>query len=393
MPHPSSRPTRLQLALLEARDVPSRTLFVDDDRVQIPSAAFTSIQAAVDAARRGDDIVVAPGVYREQVTFDADKDGITLKSRNPRQAVIEAPAVLGGSQAIVSIEGADRVTVRGFTITGPAQQADGLLYGVLVFDGGSAEIENNLITKIRNNPLNGNQLGHGILVFGDGRRTTAEIEGNTITDYQKGGVLVFGPDADAEVSDNVIRGVGPTGVIAQNGVEVSTGASAEIEDNSISANVYTGTETFAAGVLLTAADRVTVSDNRLFANTVGVAAFFTDGVTISDNRVFGNFADGIQLAGVDRGRVTDNRVTENGGDGIVLDDTTRVRVSDNRVTENGGDGLVLTNGSADNRVSDNFLRWNAGFDAFDDTTGCGTGGTANHWFGNRIGTKNRPGLR
>ena len=51
--------SRLRFELLEARDVPSRTLFVDDDRAQIPSAAFTSIQAAVDAARRGDDIVVA----------------------------------------------------------------------------------------------------------------------------------------------------------------------------------------------------------------------------------------------------------------------------------------------------------------------------------------------
>ncbi len=383
----------LSLDTLETREVPSRTLFVDDDRVQIPSAGFTSIQAAVNAARRGDEIVVAPGVYREEVKFSEDKDNITLRARNPRLAVIEAPATLTGSQAIVSVEGADKVTVRGFTITGPAQQADGLLYGVVVFDGGSVALENNLITRIRNNPLSGTQLGIGVLVYGDGRRTTATLEGNTISDYQKGGVLVYGPDADARIHENTIRGAGPTGLIAQNGVEVSTGASATLTDNSISGNVYTGTETFGAGVLVTAADRVTVAGNRVFDNGSGIAVFDTVGVVISCNRVFDNTGDGIDLIGVDRGFVTGNRVEGNGADGILLSGTTWVKVADNCVRENGGDGLVLTNGSADNMIFFNSLRGNFGVDAFDDTVGNGTAGTANRWFLNDIGSTNGPRLR
>ena len=36
------------------------TLLVDDDRVQCPSAAYTTIQAAVDAAAPGDTILVCP---------------------------------------------------------------------------------------------------------------------------------------------------------------------------------------------------------------------------------------------------------------------------------------------------------------------------------------------
>lgn len=392
MPQSLSRTTRLQLAQLEARDVPSRTLFVDN--TMPPLNAYTTIQAAVDAARRGDEIVVADGTYPEEVTFRDNKDNITLRAENPLTAIIEAPATVTGSQAIVSIEGAKKVTVRGFTITGPAQQANGLLYGVAVFDGGSATIKDNLITSIQNNPLSGSQLGIGVLVYGVGRRATADIEGNTIDDYQKGGVLVFGPKADAEVSDNVITGTGATPLIAQNGVEVSTGASAEIEDNQISGNEYTGTQaTFAAGILLTAAGRVTVSDNHLFENTVGVAAFSTNGVTISGNHVFNNRADGIQLAGVDRGFVTDNCVYDNDADGIVLDDTTRVKVRGNRVHDNGRDGLVLTHGSAGNQVFFNILFDNGGKDAFDDTIGNGTAGTANHWFHNCFVTFNNPGLR
>jgi parallel beta-helix repeat protein len=43
---------------------------VDDDRVQIPNADYASIQAAVNAAQTGDLILVAPGSYQEQVTIN-----------------------------------------------------------------------------------------------------------------------------------------------------------------------------------------------------------------------------------------------------------------------------------------------------------------------------------
>ncbi len=386
----SLRPT---LTLLESREVPSRTLFVDDDRQQIPSAAFTTIQAAVNAARRGDDIVVARGTYREQVNIPADKDDITLKSRNPRQAVIEAPAVLTGGKAIVSVNGADRVTVDGFTVTGPAVAGSGLDAGIGVFDGGSATIENNLITRIRNNPLDGLQVGFGVIVDGDGMTTSATVSGNTITHYQKGGVLVYGPDARARVEGNVIRGTGPTGLIAQTGVQVSGGADAVVAGNSISGNSYTGGGTFAAGVLVQSAGRVSLQDNRVFANQQGVVVFDTNGVSVTGNQLTGNSLDGLDLIGVRGGLVAGNLVRGNATDGVVLSDARGVLVAGNVVRDNGGDGLVLTDGSSGNLISFNSLRGNGRYDAFDDTTGPLTGGTANWWAFNAIGTKNVPGLR
>ncbi|RQW84085.1 hypothetical protein DKL51_30920 [Micromonospora globispora] len=48
----------------------SSTLVVDRDRVQCGNAGFTSIQAAVDAARPGDQIRVCPDLYPESVTVD-----------------------------------------------------------------------------------------------------------------------------------------------------------------------------------------------------------------------------------------------------------------------------------------------------------------------------------
>jgi parallel beta-helix repeat protein len=387
-----SRWTRFGVERLEDRAVPA-TLLVDDDRRQFRNAEFTSIQAAVDAADAGDTILVARGTYTEQVTIPDDKDDLTLRSQQSQRAVIEAPATLTGELAIVTVDGADGVTIRGFTVTGPAGTADGLTYGVAVVNGGSATIEDNFITKIRNNPLNGSQTGIGIIVNGGDAATSAVIRDNTITDYQKGGVVIFGEEAEATVADNTIVGAGPTDLIAQNGVQVSDGADALVIGNTIRANAYTGPDVSGSGVLVDTAGSVVVADNRLSANEDGLLVLDTDDIVVVGNRIFDSTNDGIDLIRVNGGLVYDNRVENNDTDGVVLSETTGVVVVGNNIRRNGQDGLVFTDGSADNIAFGNTLRGNARFDAFDDTTGDGTAGTANFWFFNRIGTKNNPDLR
>lgn len=387
-----TRRPALRFELLEDRAVPA-TLFVDDDRQQIPSAKYTTIQAAVDAAKAGDTIVVAKGTYTEQVTFAADKDNITLRAMNSQRPVIVAPAALAGDKGIVEVDGADGVTVRGFTITGLATAGGGLTYGVVI-DGGSATVRDNLITKIRNNPLDGVQTGVAVAVLGDVSKTAAVIDGNTITDYQKGGVVVFGADATATVSGNTIVGAGPTDLIAQNGVQVSDGADGYVFENFISGNEYTGPEDVsAAGIYADTADTVVVAGNKVFENQTGLLLVNLGSVLVTGNRVFDNSQDGVDLVGVRGGLFAGNRVEGNGVDGVYLGDTTNVVVTGNRVRDNGGRGLVLTDGSSGNVVLGNALRGNAGFDAYDDTTGGRTAGTANFWFFNTIGTKNNSGLR
>src|SRR2546430_1990398 len=126
-------------------------------------AQYPTIQAAVTAASPGSDIVVCAGTYVEQVTIPAAKNDLILRSEKPLAAIIQAPAVMSGNKAIVTVAGAQNVTIKGFTITGPGGGGcDSIRWGVRVDSGGSATIRENHITEIHDTPFSGCQNGIGI---------------------------------------------------------------------------------------------------------------------------------------------------------------------------------------------------------------------------------------
>jgi hypothetical protein len=68
----------------------------------------------------------------------------------------------------------------------------------------------------------------------------ADITNDTIESYQKNGITVDGPGSTADIDHDVVTGSGPTPIIAQNGIQISFGATALVTDNTITANNYTG---------------------------------------------------------------------------------------------------------------------------------------------------------
>jgi Right handed beta helix region len=330
---------------------------VDDDKVQCPNAQFSRIQDAVDAAPPGAQIKVCPGTYPEQVRIT--KDNLTLFSQIPLQAVIEAPIVMTYPNSIVTVNGATGVTIRQFTISGPYTVGGcaGLLdrhTGVRIING-SATIYGNHITKIRDvNPaLFGCQDGIGVLVGRqiEGQVGNALLRNNQIDLYQKGGVVVDNVGSSAWITQNKISGEGLSNIIAQNGVQVGRGASADVDHNDISGNQFArvGSSDTAAGVLLFETDaHVSTDHNDVFQNGVGI--------DVDENAI-----------------------------GLTVDH--------NNVHENIDDGIGAFQDSGDNLISYNKAFNNAPFDCYDETVGpYQPAGTANDWLKDMGLTQNRAGL-
>jgi hypothetical protein len=216
---------------------------------------YTTVQSAVDAASAFDTVAVCPGTYVEQVTVETitghNLDGLVIEAADPMSPpTIQAPAVMVGKKAVIYVRSAAGVAIRDLVISGPGGgSCDSIRYGIFVGGTqssiGSANIYDNQINSIRDSvpgsALSGCQNGIGV---GVGRAADSEVGrvdemiGNSITDYQKGGILVDGPDSSAAIIDNIVTGAGKTTIIGQNGIQVSRGAIAAIRDNTVTANFY-----------------------------------------------------------------------------------------------------------------------------------------------------------
>jgi hypothetical protein len=332
------------VVLLTAAPASAAQWTVDNDRVQCPTAQFTSIQAAVTAAAPGDTIRVCPGTYNEEV--DIDKAGLKLWSTSKHQAMIKAPPTIAASpdKAIVRT-GANDVWLERFTISGPGPgPCDTLRFGVYVSNG-SAHVKDNHVTEIRDTPFSGCQNGVAVLAGRASMNQVGDVElvDNVIDKYQKGGVVIDNTGSSGLIQQNRVQGAGPTPVTAQNGIQVSRGADADLLQNIVLDNTYTLAPAFGAtGMLLFEAGAgVLVKQNYGARNDDNVGTYTTAGAVIEQNDL---------------------------------------------VASTFFDGIYMFSDTSGNVIRDNFLRNNAEHDCHDDTV------DANTWERNDGETQNRPGL-
>ncbi|MHB2022338.1 MAG: hypothetical protein ACYCO3_03260 [Mycobacteriales bacterium] len=134
-------------------------------------------------------------------------------------------------------------------------------YGVLV-DGirgpVRVDVTDSTVTNIGDTPFDGNQYGVGVEYYGIGTTgtVTGTVNGNTINQYQKGGIVVNGTMATVTVSDNTVTGLGPFKFNAQNGIQFGFGANlapSQLTGNTVTDNIYTAgaaVPSVATGILL-----------------------------------------------------------------------------------------------------------------------------------------------
>jgi hypothetical protein len=272
------------------------TRVVDDDHAQCPNAAFTSIQAAVNAAAAGDTIAICAGTYRETAgpgdpnAVRIDKPltvrgaGANLVRIEPSGSITDpTPAIRDdeGNVIVVDQPGGD-VDIEGVTVAaGDASHPRTADAGVL-FQNASGSVTRSRLTDLAPADLAdySTGVGQGVVAFSTGTSPGfhVDVSSTLIDGHAKGGVLIDAPAGAplaASVTDSVIRGRGPRSEAGQgqNGIQVSgPGARATIERNAIVDHRFLGDESASVGVLLFDADAADtqIHDNDFRGNGYGV---------------------------------------------------------------------------------------------------------------------------
>ncbi len=281
---------------------------------------FNTISAAIAAASAGNTIRVTAGTYIEQVTINKN---LTLIGAGTGTTIIQAPASLVndslGKKVIVETSNSAIVTMSGFTIRGPGSLTCASIdYGVFVVGNSSLHIHDSAITNIEDTPLGDCQNGSGIQA---GSQALSQIgsltvTNTTISNYQKTGVVIDNIGSTGTITNNIITGVGPTPVIAQNGIQISRGATGVVSGNTISGNVYTGGAGACAGDGSTA-NKVTYAATCTMSD--GIFLFQQgSGITISGNTISANQI-GVALSGGSTAAVTLNTIINNAVYGLNTD--------------------------------------------------------------------------
>ena len=212
-----------------------------------------TIQAAVDAADAGDLISVPGGIYTEQVHVTLNN--LTIQGAGAGTTFIRSPATLplsyGTNKPIVFVDGCTGVHLAGVTVNGDGKgNANYRFQGVGFWNAGGALTDATVI-NVMDTPFSGAQ--HGVAIGANnntGLPYTVAVSDVVVDDFQKNAFALSGNGLTVDLDDITITGAGPTGVTAQNGIQVGFGAGGTIDNCIVDGITYTGTGATAAGVLL-----------------------------------------------------------------------------------------------------------------------------------------------
>lgn len=327
---------------------------------------YSTIQKAINAAQNGDEVVVAPGTYRENIeivnkyiTVRALADyNVTVIAGNPGKTPVmiqNVPYRPGG-----------KTQLSGFRITG-GYAPDG--------QGGGITIANNADPIISSNKIEDNQSlsqGGGILIFNN---SNPHIRNNVIQNNKAkmfGGGVFAVKNSSPTISENFIRWNSVSGASISNGG--SSGGGIYLENDTSNANARSKPIVFqniiqgnsadfaGGGIMLRVGVDAIIENNTISGNSAsygGGVHVETEGSNpvISNNWIDGNSAGykpsfpgsghggGISVYASSKPTISSNTISNNhsskGGAGMVIAENARVTASGNTINGN----LVVDTGA------------------------------------------------
>jgi hypothetical protein len=290
-----------------------------------PGTHYTSIQLAVNAVSAGSTVKVCPGPYPEQVTINKNLTLIGIPSGTSDAAVVVVPGgglVTNGVTDIFGFPTAAQIFVQNAAVTISHISVDGANDGMtgcsidpigIYYQNASGTITDNAVRNVLLPPaLQGCQDGLAINVESNTGAPAVTISNNSVRNYDKNGITASGlgnntGGPNVTVTGNTVIGLGATTVTAQNGIQISYGATGTVASNHVADDIYINPPDCtlcygASGILIYASDSVTVSTNTVDSTQLGIVPASdpnygtANGTIIKSNRVGGtqNY-DGIDL--------------------------------------------------------------------------------------------------
>jgi len=232
----------------------------------------------------------ASGVYCTQTGFYRDGINMTAALINPTEAVSGDVNATGCNIGVYFDQSGvvDGANIYGSNYFGILAKTTALNTDDIVVD-----IKNSNVHNIGEVPFNGSQ--HGVAVYlramndtDDGHfKLTGEISNNTVSAYQKGGIVVNGLNANVTVKNNEVEGANLSYITAANSVQFGWGSSGLITHNNIGGNQWCGPSDYVAtALLLMGGGKVDVIQNNIRGNSdVGLYAEINDSI-INNNKIF-----------------------------------------------------------------------------------------------------------
>ena len=315
--------------------------------LRVPSQ-YPTISAAVSAASPGDVVLVAPGVYSEQVDVNTNYIRIIAEGKNA--------IVTGGYPFGFFLNGVNGVEVKGFTVLNTYFCCFWVLWG-----GYNRLVSNTAI---------GSQNCSGFHLWG----TTGNLlwHSGAIANYYDG-ILLEGGSTNNWIVDNKVQGN-----VNGNGIEtfLPEDANNALVGNTAVGNYDDGIEDWGENTL--------VLHNKSFGNDWGYFKPEGDDFVAVENQLNNNHYDGI-LNDATNGYIAANEITENGESGIDAYYTQYSIIQANEIERNRDSGILIASGSTNNLIYDNDLEDNTPYDI-------DLGDPNNTVLNNDCETSNPPGL-
>lgn len=290
--------------------------------LRVPSSAFSSIGAAIDAANSGDSILLAPGIFQENITIDK---AISLIGSPNAASIIDG----SGTGSVITITAQD-VHVLGLEVRHSGdviEDSDACIY--VTKEAADVKLDGN---KLR-------QCAFGIWINGS---HSPVVINNHITGYQKKLISDRGNGIHIwNIQNGLIKGNRVFSV--RDGIYLSNTSASSIEGNIMNSVRF--------GIHYMYNDNNTVIDNITCNSTVGQAMMFSKRLVINNNSMINNSDHGMLLRAIYDSKIHGN-IAYGNNKGIFVNDSDFNEITDNWV-ENNAIGVAVMAGAEGTQVTGN----------------------------------------